>query len=688
MIKGFSGIRAQFLSISIIVILLTVATIGGIVSYQITKEARNDYINISNKQMEIVENTINVFYDQIDKDINMMALNPLVMKADQSITSYADNSDNVQMTPSNNGGLEQEIYEIFKHYADTHPSTMYVYFGIEDGAYLQWPETSVTANYVPKEKEWYKTGLIGNGDVMRTEPYIDMVSKSLITSNVRSFTDQNGKVIGVIGIDVQQSVISDMLSKLKTGETGYYMILHKSGIIMADGANVENNFKNIEEIGIGGLEQLITEELKPFEVKINEMKYMVNPYKVTGTDWILASFMAEKELMKGAKEISLIIFIISSIMFIVAILMVLISSNRITTPMIKSSEYLSTIASGDFSKEIDGKYLLRKDEVGTIAKSIHNMKNELGCLIASIQNESTIINNEVDHVINNVNMLNSGLEEISATTEQLAASMEETSATSQEMSATSQEIEKVVDSVAQRAQEGAIAARGISNRAEDIKRNVHHAQEKAYEVFIQTKKQLEEAMINSKVVGQINVLSDYIMDIANQTNLLALNAAIEAARAGDAGRGFSVVAEEIKKLAEQSKDTVLKIQEVTTSVTVSVDNLLKSANDLLSFMSTDVDGDYKVMLGVADRYSEDAELIYGIITEFNSTSGELLLAMKNIRIAIESIAEAANEGAYGTSDIANKVSDINIKSNKVMEQVCKSKESVFILKEGIEKFNI
>ncbi|SHK49515.1 methyl-accepting chemotaxis protein [Paramaledivibacter caminithermalis] len=686
--KRYKGIRGQFLSIAILSILVTVILITGIVSHQVVSQAKKDYLNYSDEQMKIIENTMMVFYNGIDEDINMMASHPLVTQADDTITSYINNDKRTEMTPSRNGGLEQEIYNIFKHYGETHQGTMYVYLATEGGSYLQWPETSISKNYNPTEKIWYKEGLKGNGDIKRTAPYVAAASNRMITSNVRSFTDENGNIVGVIGIDIHQSVISGMLSKMKIGETGFSMLVHDTGVIMAVGNDLENNFKKIEETNIDGIEKLLSEGLEYFEVNINGEKYIVNPHKINNTEWTIASFIAEKELIASARRLSIMVGIISAIMLFITIIVITLHTKRITDPIIKSSEYLDIIASGDFSQEIDYKYLSRKDEIGTIIKGIKNMKNSLKCLVNSIKDESTAIENKVHNVTNNVNALNSNLEDISATTQQLAARMEETAASTEEMSATSQEIENAVQYIAERSEEGAVAAREISTRAEDTKKGVYAAKQKASNIFIETKNQLKNAIEDAKIVQQINILSESIMQITEQTTLLALNAAIEAARAGESGKGFSVVADEIRKLAEQSKDTVLKIQDITTKVTSSVDNLSNSSNNLLTFMSDNVNNDYKMMLDVAQNYNKDAKFIDELVTGFSATSEQLLASIQNILVTIDSVAQAANEGASGTTDIANRVCEANNRANEVMKQVLESKESTDNLKGEISKFKI
>jgi methyl-accepting chemotaxis protein len=452
--------------------------------------------------------------------------------------------------------------------------------------------------------------------------------------------------------------------------------------------NPKNNFKKIEELKIAGLDQLISNDLKPFDVTINNTKYVVNPYKVTGTDWVLASFMSQDELGSSGKKVATSVLLVSLITLILTFLIISFVTNKITKPIIKSSEYLKIIANGDFSQEVNPKFLARTDEIGSITNGINDMKNSLKRLVNSIKNEASAIEGGVQNIMGNVIILNDSLEEISSTTEELAAGMEETAASSEEMTATSQEIERAVQFISEKSQEGALAAGIITKRAEETKTNVNAAQKKANEVFINTKEKLLQAIEDSKVVNQINILTESIMQITEQTNLLALNAAIEAARASEAGRGFSVVSDEIRKLAEQSKGTAIQIRDVTSRVTLSVDNLTSSSNGLLTYVSSDVVNDYKVMLDVADKYSQDAKFVDELVTDFSATSEELLASIQNILAAIDGVAKAANEGAIGTTDIANRAVAVNEKSSNVKELVLKTKDSANKLKAEISKFKV
>ena len=349
---------------------------------------------------------------------------------------------------------------------------------------------------------------------------------------------------------------------------------------------------------------------------------------------------------------------------------------------------LNSLKNGDFTVEVPEYIRSTKDEIGIMSMDVFLMQGSLKKLIETVKNEAMNVNDNVHGSLGNINTMNDSIEDVSARTEELAANMEETAACSQEMTATAQEIERAVDSIAKNSQNGAVEVVNINKRAADTKELVDKAQKKANDIFIGTKGQLEKAIENSKIVEQINVLSESIMQITEQTNLLALNAAIEAARAGEAGKGFSVVAEEIRKLAEQSKDTVIEIQNITTKVTESVTDLSSSSNQLLQFMSGDVYNDYKTMLDVADKYSDDANFVENLVTGFSSTSEELLASIQDVLKTIDEVAQAANDGAGGTTDIAQRITDVTSKSNDVLELTKKSQNSSEKLKQEILRFKI
>lgn len=685
--KRFLSIQTKILSLSVGMVFIGLTILVLLISSRVSSMATANYLNSSKEQIKIVSDSIKNFYSQIDQNINMIATNPTVMKGDSSITNYKDAETKTFMTASKNGGIEQEIYEVFDQYCNSHPETKYVYLATKEGGYLNWPDVDISAKYDPTIRDWYKQAIQADGKIIRTDPYVDDTN-NMIISNARTVKDINGNLIGVAGIDVDQSAISNLLSDMKIGNTGYFMLIHNSGIVMADGSNSENNFKNLTDLNIEGLDTILNENSEVSTVNINGDKYKLNSQKIEGTSWILASLMSEKELNETARQMSTMFIIFSVVMLCIISLLIISGVRKITVPIKKSAKHLEEIGQTDFSKPIDEKYLKQNDEVGIIFKGLHAMKIALTQLIHSIKSESFEIETKVHTVNDNIISLNSNLEDISATTEELSASMEETSAAAEEMSSISQEIQKSVSSISTRSQEGVNDVKEIAQRALNTKENVINSQKKAQIIIDETKLKLEEAIASSKVVSQIGTLTEAIMQITEQTNLLALNAAIEASRAGEAGRGFSVVADEIRKLAEQSKETVIKIQGITNKVISSVDNLSGSANELLDFVAKDVTSDYQMMLTVGENYNKDSDYVDNIITEFNTISQELTESIKNILQSIDWVSQASSQGAIGTTDIANKVSQISTSSSDVMNQILETKNSVDNLVKEVSKFKI
>ena len=384
----------------------------------------------------------------------------------------------------------------------------------------------------------------------------------------------------------------------------------------------------------------------------------------------------------------MLIFTMLAIDLILAIAITLIIAKEIIKGLNTAIDHMNVIATGDFSKELPEKYINRKDDFGDLAKSMETMKTSIKALVEKIQKESQALYTIVDDVDKNIFGLDKDIQHISETTEVLAAGMEETAASAEELSASSHEIEMAVRTIAQKSQEGSEAASKISDRADVTKERVREAKEKTGNIILDVGKQLETALEEAKVVEHIGVLSESIMEITGQTNLLALNAAIEAARAGEAGKGFSVVADEIRKLAEESKDTILQIQSVTTEVMTAVQKLSDSSSNLLSFVSNEVTADYEVFMEVGNKYSQDSEYVDGLMTDFSATTEELLSSIQSMTQVISEVAKASSEGAKDISENAESAINIKHQSQEVSDLIKKSTESTMSLEQEIKKFII
>lgn len=385
----------------------------------------------------------------------------------------------------------------------------------------------------------------------------------------------------------------------------------------------------------------------------------------------------------GRMTLFIISTLIEGIIVVLLLIMIIISIIR---PLKKCISSIGVMEQGDFSQAMGTALLKRRDDFGKLAASLESMRNEMSGLIGEVKSQATEITRMVQEIDDNIQALDEEIENVSATTEELAAGMEETAASSEEINAMSHEIESAAKSIATRSQDGATEADDIRDRAVGIKKTTTENDERTKAIHAEINEGLTKALEDIKVVDQIGVLAESIMEITGQTNLLALNASIEAARAGEAGKGFAVVADEIRVLAEQSKAAVVHIQDVTKNVVESVTNLADGAKKLLEFVGTDVVDSFAGFSDMADSYSNDAGSIDALVTDFSASSEQLLASINGVMDAIGEVSKAATEGATGTNDIAEKTGVVVEKAAEIKEKAEVAHHAADKLQQNVEHF--
>ncbi|HOL84928.1 MAG TPA: methyl-accepting chemotaxis protein [Thermoclostridium caenicola] len=395
----------------------------------------------------------------------------------------------------------------------------------------------------------------------------------------------------------------------------------------------------------------------------------------------------DKEKLRSMVNANLVsTWVHQTIALLVASAVVYLFGSRFVRPLNAVTTHLVRISEGRFDLEIPDTRL--KDEIGDIVKASKTMQQSTRSMVKTILEESKNIEDVLVETVKDMEALKGDMEDASATTQELSAGMQETAASLEEMNATSTQIEAAVAHMAKRAEEGSRTADEIKKRAADLRQKAIASKQSALELLGQSQKQLEAAIERSRSIGQIQILSDAILEIAAQTNLLSLNAAIEASRAGEYGAGFAVVADEIRKLAEDSRRTVEEIQTVTGSVTEAVSNLARSSENILDFISGRVVHDYDNQVKIGEQYDLDAQYVNNMMQEISATSEQLMASISNLMQAINDVSRAANEGASGASSLAEMATRVSDKSNLVLEMAEKANRSVVTLKEYVQKFTI
>lgn len=387
-------------------------------------------------------------------------------------------------------------------------------------------------------------------------------------------------------------------------------------------------------------------------------------------------------------SVMVIIVALAAILLVIGMVISYILGNTIADGVKRIQSKIQLMEEGKFNFQFEEKLLNRKDEVGIIARSLQNMVEKIAEIIKDIKSEAENVKTIADKSLKSMEEVHVNIEDISATTEELSAGMEETSASTEEMNASTYEIESDVSNMKARTLHGEQLATEIKQRAGKLKYETDISHKNAIDIYDRTNTQLRESIEHTRAIEEIKELSQTILQITSQTNLLALNAAIEAARAGEAGRGFAVVADEIRKLAENSKEAVSRINDITNNVSGAVQNLVKDSEALLEFVDNQVLNDYKMLVDTSMQYDKDSDMVKEVMTEVNTIAEQLYNTIQQMRQAIEGITIAAGEGAAGTTDIAAKVANIETKANDVLDQVTVNQRSAWKLDEIVGFFNL
>ena len=556
----------------------------------------------------------------------------------------------------------------------------------------------------------------------------DKALETMDTSSRQNYDDSIKEQVGVVisllseinneyksgkyTLDEAKKIAADEIRQMRYGEAGYFWVDQSDGkniVLLGNSTEGTNRMNTKDADGYQMVKEIIrvavqdgggytdyvfpkegeteaspkrsySEYFKPFDWVVGTGNY---------TDYIdTAIAQQDEEFSNYALKMSFSLILSGVCMLVVVAVLVALIAIDITKSLRKIKEQFEVIAGGNFATKMQQPMLKRKDDFGQLAYALETMRESVRSLLAQVKSEAANIDKVVETIDTNVYNLNAEIEDVSATTEELAASSEETAASAEQINGMTQQIEEAAREIAIRAQDGATESQDIHKRAVKTKDDTVENRQKVKQMMSDIRKNLEQALEDAKVVDQIGVLADSILNITAQTNLLALNASIEAARAGEAGKGFAVVAEEIRVLAEQSKDAVANIQAVTENVNKAVGNLTSDSNRLLDFVDTDIVECLNGFEKMADDYNMDASNINDLVSDFSATSEELVASISNITQAIDGITSASNDSATGTTNIAQKTIIIVKGSEAVMNGAKTAEASAAELRKNVNNFVI
>ena len=326
------------------------------------------------------------------------------------------------------------------------------------------------------------------------------------------------------------------------------------------------------------------------------------------------------------------------------------------------------------------------DEVGKLVRGVNLFIVTLQKIMGEIVTSSMNLDQTFYNANESISKANEDSGDISATMEEVAATMDNVSQTINGINESTASVGESVNKITGVTRNIHVHTTKMKQRAEDLEKTAVSNKYETNNIMENVLKRLDHAIENSQSVARVDELTNEILSISSQTNLLALNASIEAARAGEAGKGFAVVADEIRQLAENSRETANKIQNINSIVVGAVIELSASSNEIMEYISSTILPDYDNYAVSGKQYLEDAGEVNKAMDEFLEKMAEL---SKHITIVVNQmgdIAQAVGECSQGITMSADSTSKLVNEINEVYVNVESSVEVVRNLKRQSDAF--
>ena len=425
------------------------------------------------------------------------------------------------------------------------------------------------------------------------------------------------------------------------------------------------------------------------DVVINDTEYYVyyTPIK-NGSEVIGMAFAGmTQDNVKSIRNDALI-SMIGAILLVAILLFIEIyfTTRQIAKSLTSTVGRLKSLADGNISNTDEDELESKIVEIQSIIDSTNELQANLSHIVGNIKDASEIIATDNEHIDTSVRESNTNLESISAVSEELAASMEMVATNADDMNRSATEVMETVESLSEKTEHGDKSVEEMKDRAENMKNICIEKMNKIFETLQKSRKNLDTAIEGSKKVREITNLTDEILQITSQTNLLALNASIEASHAGDAGKGFSVVADEIRSLAENSRETACNIQDVTNSVIKAVESLMETSEEVMKSVSDMISVDYAEFKNVGDTYYNDAESMKEIFDKYTESMRVLNDDMQTMVNAISSIATSSTECSCGIEEVASNICTISNSFADIQNSISDNTKKINELTDEVRKF--